>query len=103
MKTYKLWAVKANHDTTEGRGSMYDVFYTTTKDAALKIVNDPTFYGRYGVMGTPPYNFGEYDVDERQITVFESFDEYKKLYDADTKKQKALAKLTAEEKKLLGL
>ena len=51
MKTLKVWACQANCDRTEGRGPMEDICYASNKDIALKIVNDPVYYRKHGVMG----------------------------------------------------
>jgi hypothetical protein len=76
MKTLKVWACTANSDQTEGRGSNYDVCYATTREVALKIVNNPLFYGKYGVMGGKPYDGGKYDVSERDMVVYDNISEY---------------------------
>ena len=103
MKTYKLWAVQANEDTCEGRGRNRDILYTSDQATGLQIVRDKSFYQQYGVQGCIPYKDGVNDVVSKIFNVFESFEEYLETIDVDIKKQKALAKLTAEEKKLLGL
>ena len=102
MKTLKLWACQANRDTTEGRGPVYDVCYASTKDAAIKIVNDPTFYKKYGVMGFAPYDGGKYDVVERDMVVYDNIGEYLE-HVKNQAVQTARNKLTDEEKELLGL
>jgi hypothetical protein len=102
MKVLKLWACTANTDTTEGRGQKFTVCYTESQDKALEIVNDPAFYGRYGVMGSKPYNNGEYDVEEETIIILESIEEFKDLK-VQQAKEAALKKLTPAERKLLGL
>ena len=102
MKTLKVWACTANRDTTEGRGANYDVCYAATRETALKIVNNPLYYGRYGVMGCSPYKHGEYDVSEREMVIYDTVSEY--LDSVKSKEVKtALAKLTDKEKQLLGL
>jgi hypothetical protein len=102
MKTLKIVACQRNTDQTEGRGRMEDVCYATSKDLALRIVNHPTYYGTYGVMGCKPYKGGEYDISEKEMVIFETMEEY--LETLKNKKVKtALDKLTDEEKELLGL
>ncbi len=103
MKSLKVWAVMANSDQNEGRGRQYEVLYTDNKAAALHIVNHPDFYGRYGVMGTAPYNDGASDVREKELCIFTSLDDYLDSVNVEKLKQAALNKLTDKEKKLLGL
>lgn len=102
MKTLKLWACQANRDQTEGRGPMYDVCYASTKDTAIKIVTNPTFYKNYGVMGCAPFDGGKYDVVEREMVVYDNIGEYLEGI-KNQAVQTALNKLTKEEKELLGL
>lgn len=102
MKTIKIWACTANRDQTEGRGPIYDVCYASTKEVALKIVTNPTYYGKYGVMGCGPYDGGKYDISEREMVVYDNVSEY--LEDIKNEEVKtALNKLTDKEKELLGL
>ena len=102
MKTLKLWACQANRDQTEGRGEMYDVCFVSTKEAAIKIVTNPTFYKKYGVQGCPPFEDGSYDVVEREVVVNKNVDigEYLEYIN---NKSVALNKLTVGQKELLGL
>lgn len=103
MKTLKLWACQANCDRTEGRGPMEDICYASSKDIALKIVNDPVYYRKHGVMGVAPWDDGKQDVSERNLIVYEDYSEYVDSVNIEAKKAVALGKLTNEEKKLLGL
>lgn len=102
MKTFKVWACTANRDQTEGRGPSYDVCYAETREVALKIVNNPLFYGKYGVMGCQPFDGGKYDVSEREMFVYESISEYLES-EKNAEIKAALSKLTDKEKELLGL
>jgi hypothetical protein len=102
MKTIKLWACQANRDQTEGRGPMYDVCYASTKEAAIKIVTNPTFYKNYGVQLSPPHDGGKYDIAEREMVVYDNIGEYLEGI-KNQAVQTALKKLTKEEKELLGL
>lgn len=102
MKTFKVWACTANRDQTEGRGPSYDVCYAETREIALKIVNNPLFYGKYGVMGCQPFDGGKYNVSEREMVVYDNISEYLEgVKNAEIKT--ALSKLTDKEKELLGL
>lgn len=102
MKTIKVWACQANHDRIEGKGGTYNVCYASTKDLALKIVTNPTYYKQYGIQGCPPYKGGEYDVKEIEMVVYNTLEEY---FDSvkNIAIKTALEKLTDEEKNLLGL
>jgi len=102
MKTTKLYAVQKNEDQTEGRGPMTDVYYTTSKELALKIVTSPIFYGKYGVQGCPPYKGGEYDIKEKEFTILENLEDFFNI-ENNLKIKNALSKLSEEEKQILGL
>jgi hypothetical protein len=102
MKKIHLWACTANTDTIEGKGANYDVCYAETKDIATEIVNSPGFYGRFGVIGCHPYKKREFGVHYRTIVILETPDELKDLV-AEQKRQAALAKLTEEDRRVLGL
>ena len=99
MKTIELYAITRNMDQTEGRGPIQDLYYTTDKELALKIVGHPSFYGKYGVMGTAG---GVHDVINKNLIVLETFSDFAKIENL-TKVNAALSKLTADEKTLLGL
>jgi hypothetical protein len=102
MKPIKLFAVKKNNDQTEGRGPMVDVYYTEKQELALKIVNSEIFYRKYGVQGTPPYENGKHDVGPKDIVILENYEDFLKA-EKNIKAQKALDKLTEEDKQILGL
>lgn len=102
MKTITLYAVQKNEDQTEGRGPMTDVYYTHTKDLALKIVNSPLFYKKYGVQGCAPYKNGEYDIKQREFLLLENMEDFFNI-EKNIKVQNALNKLTDEEKEILGI
>ena len=98
----KVFAIQKNQDQTEGRGPMVDVYYSNNKELALKIVSHPLFYKKYGVQGCPPYKGGELDVKEREFIILNSMEDFFKI-EQDQKTKVALAKLTEEEKEILGL
>lgn len=95
MKSFKvnnIWGVYSNTDSMEGRGSDILVgYFTSYSDACLAAE------GR-GVMGTA----AEIRKEDISISVYESYSEFE---DLDTKKikERALNKLTNQEKKALGL
>lgn len=102
MKIIELWACLKNQDQTEGRGPMEVVCYAKDESTALEIVNLPVFWGKHGVQGCRPYGDGKYDVSLKSLLIFDSVGEYVS-HSKDEKVKKALAKLTTEDKRLLGL
>lgn len=66
------------------RGGDYD---------AERLANDKEFYGRHGVMGC-----NNLHVSEEEFDIFESYQDYQ-----HSLKRIALAKLTEEDKRVLGL
>lgn len=102
MTRIKLYVLMADHDTTEGRGPMYELGYFRTYEDALKVRNDPR-YARWCVMGVHrPVKEGTYEIREKVYLINESADEFWGNDEA-SRREKALAKLTVEERKLLGL
>lgn len=97
---FKVYEVKALSDMTEGRGGYHTVKVFEREDEAWKYANSQS-----GVMGRKPlsgdwrdYSGGQ-DWTVKALDVWES-GEYS---DKEEKRQKALAKLTPEERKLLGV
>jgi hypothetical protein len=84
-----IWAARRNADSTEGRGPMIVIGMFEDQQAATRAASG------WGVMGV-----GDGDVEP--MIVYESFREYN---DEKTKelKNKALAKLTREDREVLGL
>jgi hypothetical protein len=95
MKSFKVnnvWGVYSNTDLMEGRGSDILVgYFTNYSDARL------ASEGR-GVMGTA----AEIRQENISVSVFESYSEFEGL-DTLKIKERALRKLTDQEKKALGL
>lgn len=81
---------------------MVPVCYTETKEKALKIVNHPDFYSKYGVMGVAPYKNGEYDVREETIIIVNDVTEILDL-EKQKEKERIFSKLTPKEREILGL
>ena len=102
-----VWEASRNANSVEGRGPMLTIgLFTKKKDAEMAAKG-------WGVMGC-----GDGDVESKQIKVYASFEEYytslsvksQKDYDrlgyspsAQTKRERALGKLTPEERVLLGI
>lgn len=97
-----LYAVQQNSDWTEGRGIMLDVYYTKTRELALKIVSSPVFYKKYGVQGTAPYDGGKSYVAKKELVIIDSLEEFLQI-EKHAEAIAALSKLTEREKELLGL
>lgn len=101
METQKLFEITYNSDQTEGRGYSKSLGYVKSIIQAHAIVDDPR-WKKYCVMGVhTPGKY--YDVVERNIDVYDNAEEFWDKHDTEIKKQKALAKLTAEDRQILGL
>lgn len=106
MKKIELYELSRNSDQTEGRGSNVPVAYFNSLSEVVKVNEDKRFYEKCGVMGTKYSSLSgglPYNINERTICVYDSAEEFFESYDRQTKIDKAMAKLTEEEKKLLGL
>jgi hypothetical protein len=82
----KVWAARINSDLTEGRGPMVAVGYYKTEDSALRRVEGQSTQGTDG--------------EAIPVIVWDNLEE-EKAYGAT--RERALAKLTAEERKVLGI
>jgi len=102
MNTTKLFELTHNSDQTEGRGYAIGIGYVTSMAEAKKIVDDPR-WKRYCVMGVHSPGTHYYDIRETDVMVFDSAEEFWERHSTEGKKKAALAKLTCEEKQLLGL
>lgn len=85
------WAAITNSDTTEGRGSDVIIGYFKDKRDAINAAKGK------GVMGS------DAKVEDRTIDI-KIFSSYNEFIDSlnDNIKQRALSKLTVEEKRVLG-
>ena len=99
MSTKKVFVVNRNSDQTEGRGPLIPFCYTETRELALQIINSPIFYRKYGVQRCKE---GDYLVRETELVVFSNFEEFM-LSEQSEAAKKTLAKLTKEDKEVLGL
>ncbi len=99
----EYFRVTANRDATEGRGAIFDTpFAFWSRSEALKFVKSKYYAHKYGVMG---YEGGEYDIKTvaTDIRIFDSCEEALESVSKETLVKKALAKLTVEEQRILGL
>jgi hypothetical protein len=97
-----LYELTHNSDLTEGRGHTVSIAFMTDSAQAFKVVDDPRWV-KYCVMGMHHPGRQTYDVRERNLLVYDSADEFWAQHDTATRKRVALAKLTSEERMLLGL
>jgi len=107
MKTFNYWAVLVNRDRTEGRGPTTETEYLFEKKEDACFFVQTAFYAKnFGVQGC----VGDmYDVREVVVAIYSSLEEtnidfsedYSKIM--EQKKKAALAKLSFEDKKALGL
>lgn len=94
-----VYATLYNADTCEGRGPMViDKVFSNRRDAAAYIDNKPGVMGRRGKWSEEKY--GDWKIEE--YPVFDCLAEARQS-DEKIKKEKALAKLTEEDKRALGL
>jgi hypothetical protein len=100
----EVWEVNRNSDLTEGRGHAVTLGLFPNRDEALKVVNDPR-YSRWSVMGvhTPGAKENEYNIRSTTLTVYDTAEEFWAIHDENEKRKRELAKLDAEERRLLGL
>lgn len=91
----KIYLTKVNADLTEGRGPMVnDLAFVSREYAADYIDNMPGIMGRRAKWSKEKY--GDWIIDEIEVR--------EKPYDKNYElKLKALAKLTKEERNILGL
>lgn len=100
MQVIKCFEVMGNTDTTEGRGPMKVVARFSDKGEATKFVKSKV-YSKWCVMGYQ----SESDVNnirEATLTIMDTVEEFSQA-ETEELKAKALAKLTAEERRILGL
>lgn len=101
-REYSLHALTYNDDLTEGRGRSVVLAHFETPEDALKVAADPRF-SRWCVMGVHSPTNAKYNVRSQTITVYNSAEEFWERHEVDTKRAAALAKLTPEDRKVLGL
>lgn len=91
----KIYLTKRNSDLTEGRGPMVnDLAFMHKEDAAAYIDHRPGVMGRR--IKWSEENYGDWIIEEIEVREYP----YNEQHEA---KLKILAKLTKEERKILGL
>ena len=99
----EYYEITKNSDSTEGRGVTVPtgICFWDKADALLFVKSDR--YRKYGVMG----GLGsEYDIKTKTTklpVIYSSIEEYDKINDVENIRKQALEKLTAQERKVLGL
>jgi len=101
MINQDLFAITYNADLTEGRGHTIILGYTKTFELAKTIASDPRF-SRYCCMGHQNPDDWKHSVSQKPVLIFESVDEPFELEEQKLR-EKALAKLSQEERRVLGL
>lgn len=85
-----IFLARINSDTTEGRGVQVPFAAFHYKEHAELAANSKE-----------PYGHKNQFCDVKEIVMYGSFEDYQQSNDRDTKIQKALSKLTDQEKQLL--
>lgn len=94
-----IYCVFRNSDFTEGRGPMVlDSIWNNYEEAAKYIDNQPGIQGKKAKWSQSLY--GDWEI--KKMPIFQHIED-KQAIDNALLKQKALAKLTIEERKVLGL
>jgi ribosomal protein L20A (L18A) len=100
MQQIKCFEVKGNTDTTEGRGPMKVVARFSTYEAAVEYVKSPA-YAEWCVMGYRSASDTN-KISEVTLLILDSIDELEEGKKSAIR-DRAIAKLTVEERKVLGL
>ena len=101
MQTIKCFEIFGNTDTTEGRGPMKVVARFSNRQAAEEYVLSDS-YAKWCVMGVKNKTYDLKNIKETSLTILDTCSELV-LAEGEELKRKALAKLTDEEHKVLGL
>lgn len=103
MFEQEIFNVRVNADQCEGRGPMVVLGRFSSKGVAEAIVRDPRFK-RWCVQGqhNPEHELRYGAVQPETIRVFDTTEQFWAEQERDRRKE-ALAKLNAEDRKILGL
>ena len=102
MKTIKLYAIRSITEDSDGFTTTTDIYYANSQEIALKIADSMEFRNKYLNMYCPGSVCATDIVEEKEFTVLDSVKDFDDAEKHATRK-KALEKLTAAEKQLLGL
>lgn len=97
IKTLKLFQCSTNSDRTEGRGYIIPVCYFEIRKEAEKLIHNPLFYKKYGVMGHDNGSVSEID-----LIILNKAEEFIGM-ELEQAKISGLNKLSDLEKEALGL
>lgn len=103
METLKLVKITKNSDQTEGRGYDIVIGYVRDMKTADAIVDDKRF-SRFCVMGVHSPGRQKYQRAQVEIPIYDSPEEFwvEQSPEAEVRRR-ALAKLTPEDRRVLGL
>lgn len=101
MQVLELFKITYDSDTVEGKGHTITLSYADSSDVAKSIVEDKRF-ARYCVMGIQNPSDYIYKVHKEIIKIFNNPDDFFSNT-RDAIKERALSKLTAEEREALGI
>lgn len=100
LDVLSVYGVYCSADRTEGRGpSVHTGLCFRSKSEAQKYVRSQDYANRYGVMGTTGSDF---DVRAMVLYIMDTVEDLNASRKEEAR-QKALAKLTEEDKQALGL
>lgn len=102
MKKMKIYEALSNNDLTEGRGQTIVVASFAVGEDCLRVVEDPR-YSRWCVMGVHNRGSAHYNMREREFVVYDSSKEFWDIHDKVIIRERALAKLTKQEREALGV
>lgn len=101
MQEIRCYEVMGNTDTTEGRGPMKVVARFKTREAAAAYVRSDA-YREWCVQGIKNWVYDSQNIKETTMVILDSMDELDEVRKLRLK-QSAIAKLTKEEREVLGL
>lgn len=101
-KISTFFAVTKNSDSIEGKGHTIQLGHFQTQEMALACAKDKR-YAQFCVQGYHDPARAHYDVVPVTLTIYDSPDSFFALHSREAARQRALAKLTKEEQKILGL
>jgi len=109
MEAIEVFSVTENADSTEGKGPTVDTGICFTSETDAVDFASSAHYKKFAVMGFVKIgdrNAGKHNVRRRVFELYDSMEDYEinsPIAENEKKRFAALAKLTDEEKELLGL
>ena len=103
MQTLESFDVLGHTDTNDGTGPMTVVARFRSRDAALDYIRTPEYCGMWSVQGIPVNKLYEnYLVVPSNLVIYDSVEELLQ-HNKEDLKQRALKKLSLQEREALGL